>query len=372
MADSFRASCFRAEVPGSCGCTVTVGASGLEISLPDGPATCWRYDRLDCAATGDEGAWLLVSCTAPDRPGVTAVVIRDPDLLAALADRVGEPCRATIAGLPGDRRARARAHRRNLLLFVAGAAGALAAGGWLLTRVAPQVAADVMPVETERRLGAALAAAFLADKDTIAGGPTVDAVRLIVDRLAAAADTKGMTFTVHVVESPQVNALALPGGQIVVFTGLLRGAGGPEEVAGVLAHEIQHVLHRHGLQRLVRQLGAAAVIGMATGGGDIGRLAGRVGDLVQLSHGRDQEAEADRDGLALLHRAGLPPEAMVSFFERLRRADPGAMPEFLSTHPDTARRVEELRRLAAALGKQAVTPLPVDWPAVQESLAGGR
>ncbi|NBV44730.1 MAG: hypothetical protein EBR86_03595 [Planctomycetia bacterium] len=372
MADSFPAACFRAAVPGSCPCTVTLGPTGLEIIPVDGVAVRWRYDHLRCEPTGDERAWLLVSCTAPDHPDVTAVVIRAPEALATLADRVEEPGRSTIVGLANGRRALARRHWRNLVLFAACAAGAVVLGWWLLTRVAPRVAADAMPVETERQLGAALATAFLADKKAIAGGPAVDAVQAIVDRLAAVADTRGTTFTVHVVDNPQINALALPGGQIVVFTGLLREAGGPEEVAGVLAHEIQHVLHRHALRRLVQQFGSATVIAMATGGGDIGRMAGRAGQLVQLSYGREQEAEADRDGLALLHRARLPPEALVVFFERLERAAPGALPEFLSTHPDTARRIGELRRLAAALPEQDPTPLPVDWPAVQESLEGER
>ena len=372
MADPFPASCFRAGSPGSCPCTVALGPGGLEIRPQDCPPVRWRYERLDCRPTGDEGVWLLVSCTAPDHPDVAAVVIRDPNLLTALADRVEEPCRAAITRLASARRDLARSHWLSLVLFAACAVGAGVAGWWLLARVAPQAAADMLPVETERHLGAALAAAYLADTIPVAGGPAVDAVQLIVDRLATVADTRGTTFTVHVVENDQINALALPGGQIVVFTGLLREASGPEEVAAVLAHEIQHVIRRHGVKRLVQQYGSAALIGMAIGRGKGGRLAGHAGEMVQLSYDREQEAEADRDGLSLLHRAALPPEAMVLFFERLIRADPVTVPEFLSTHPDTARRIEQLRQLAAKLPKQAITPLPIDWQTVQASLAGGQ
>lgn len=371
MADSFPATCFRADRPGSHPCTVVVGPGGLDVRCDDGARARWRYERLTCAPTGEERSWLLVTPAAGtgDGSAVTALVVRDAALLATLAENVGEPCRATITGLAAQSRARAGAHWRNLVIFACAAVLALAGGGWLVTTVVPEVAADAMPVETERQLGGALAEAFLADKTTVADGPAVAAVQHIVDRLAAVADAKGTTFTVHVVESPQVNALALPGGQIVVFTGLLREAGGPDEVAGVLAHEIQHVLCRHAVKRLVQQFGTAAVIGLATGGGNIGRLAGRAGELVQLSYGRDQEAEADREGLALLHRAGLPPGAIMAFFERLRRADPAAMPEFLSTHPDTGRRIEELRRLAAELPETEIVPLAIDWAEVQESLA---
>ncbi|MFZ4733686.1 MAG: M48 family metallopeptidase [Pirellulales bacterium] len=372
MADAFPAACFRADRPGSHPCTVVVGSGGLDVRCDDGARAQWRYERLTCEPTGEERTWLLVSPGAPDtgeRSPVTALVARDAALLAALADRVGEPCRTTITGLAAGSRARAGVHWRNLFLFALAAALALAAGWWVMTTVVPEVAADVMPIETERQLGSALVQAFLADKTTVDDGPAVDAVQHIVDRLAAVADTKGTIFTVHVVDSPQVNALALPGGQIVVFTGLLREAGSPEEVAGVLAHEIQHVLRRHAVKRLVQQFGTEAVIGMATGGGNLGRLAGRAGELVQLSYGREQEAEADREGLALLHRAGLPPEGIMTFFARLRRADPTAMPEFLATHPDTGRRIEDLRRLAADLPPTELVPLAIEWDKVRASLA---
>ncbi|MBU6277515.1 MAG: M48 family metallopeptidase [Planctomycetes bacterium] len=369
MAEAFPAVCFRDDLPGSCPCTVSLRDATLVIHGSDGPVATWRYDALGYEPTGDERAWLLVTPRqgSPSGP-VTALVARDPALLAALAERVGEPDRSTITGLAAGRHALARRHWRSLGLFAVAAALALAGGWWAVTNLAPEVAAELMPVETERQLGSALATAFLADKETVPAGPAVAAVEGIVARLAAAADTRGTTFTVHVVDDPQVNALALPGGQIVVFTGLLREAGSAEEVAGVLAHEIQHVLRRHAIKRLVQQFGSAAVIGAATGGGNLGRLAGRAGELVQLSYGRDQESEADREGIALLHRAGLPPESMTSFFERLRRMAPDGLPELLATHPDTGRRIEEARRLAAALPKADRVPLAIDWDDVRASL----
>lgn len=371
MAEAFPAVCFRDDLPGSCPCTVSLHDAILVIHGDDGPVATWRYDALGYEPTGDERAWLMVSPRPEGRPApgpVTALVARDPALLSALAERVGEPDRSTITGLAAGRHALARRHWRSLALFAAAAALALAGGWWAVTNLAPDVAAELIPVETERQLGSALATAFLADKQTVAAGPAVAAVEGIVARLAAVADTRGTTFTVHVVDDPQVNALALPGGQIVVFTGLLREAGSAEEVAGVLAHEIQHVLRRHAIKRLVQQFGSAAVIGAATGGGNLGRLGGQAGELVQLSYGRDQESEADREGIALLHRAGLPPESMTSFFERLRRMAPDGLPELLATHPDTGRRIEEARRMAAALPKADRVPLAIDWDDVRASL----
>jgi len=368
MADTFTASCFVDDGGGSRPCTVEVASRWIVVRPAGGPPVRWPYDALSYAPTGDERAWLSLTCGRPLDPGVGAVVLREPALVAALATRAPDPCRAVLDGFAAGARSHAGRQRLALWLFAAAAIAAVVAGWWSCTRLAPEIAAELMPVATEMQLGSVLVEGFLEGERRIDDGPAVDAVRLMVDRLAAAAQSTGYTFTIHVVDDPRVNALALPGGQIVVFTGLLAEAGSPDEVAGVLAHEIQHVLHRHGLKRIVQQLGGAAVISLATGGGDLAGLAGRVGELVQLSYGREQEAEADRDGLALLHRARLPPTALLAFFERLQRQAPADTPEFLATHPDTGRRIAELRRQIAALPEVAVEPLAIDWARVQASL----
>lgn len=368
MADTFAASCFLTATAGSRPCSVVVAARWLEIVPDDGRPVRWPYDALACDVTGDERAWLSLSCRRPLDDGVMAVVIRDSPLVAALAARVDEPCRGVLAAFAVGTRGHAARQRRTVVIAVLGLALAVMAGWWSCTHLVPEMAADAMPIAMEMRLGSLLAEGFLADERRLMDGPAVDAVRRIVSRLAAATADSGYDFTVHVVEDPRVNALALPGGHIVVFTGLLAEAGSAEEVAGVLAHELQHVLHRHGLKQLVRRLGSAAVIALATGGGDLAGVAGRVDDLVQLSYGRDQEAEADRDGLSMLHGSGLPPAAMATFFERLQRAAPGDVPEFLSTHPDTARRIETLRRDAAALPPAPLEPLDIEWDHVRGSL----
>ena len=368
MADTVPASCFVAAGTGSRPCSVAVEPRWLVIHPEGEPPVRWPYAALACDVTGDERAWLSLSCPQPLDAGVTAVVIRDPAVVAAVAARVDDPCRGVLEGFASGMRSHAARQRRAIMLALLGLAVAVVAGWWSCTRIAPEIAAETMPLATEMQLGELLAEGMLAGERRITAGPAHEAVQRIVARLTAVADNPGYTFTVHVVDDPRVNALALPGGQIVVFSGLLTEAGSADEVAGVLAHEIQHVLHRHGLKQLVRRLGGVAVIALATGGGDLAGLAGRADELVQLSYGREQEAEADRDGLVLLHRAGLPPEAMASFFERLQRRTPADLPEFLSTHPDTARRIEVLRRSAAALPAATREPLAIDWGRVLSSL----
>jgi predicted Zn-dependent protease len=161
----------------------------------------------------------------------------------------------------------------------------------------------------------------------------------------------------------------LPGGYIVVFTGLMKKAESGEEVAGVLSHELNHVLQRHGLDRIVKTLGLMAVVTILVG--DPQGLAGLIKqfglELVTLKFGRAQETEADLTGLQLLQRAKIDPTGMIRFFERLSDKDEGRM-EWLSTHPMSTARAERLRAELASLPKRTPEPFTFDWKKVQESL----
>ena len=194
-------------------------------------------------------------------------------------------------------------------------------------------------------------------------------MQTITDRLVAAIpDNPGYAFEVQLISSDQVNAVAFPGGQIVVYSGLLAAAGSAEEVAGVLAHEIGHVLHRDGLRQLISRLGGAAVVRLALGGGDLAGLVAQLGELDQLAYSRGQEQAADSAGLQLLAAAGLPPRSLPDFFRRLQQREAAGLPGFLSTHPDTAARIAALHEQIAELPATPTVPLPIDWKAVHASL----
>jgi predicted Zn-dependent protease len=163
-------------------------------------------------------------------------------------------------------------------------------------------------------------------------------------------------FRFTVVDDSAVNAYALPGGFVTVNTGLLDAADSGEEVAAVLAHELAHVTERHGTQRVLRQLGTVALISLVFGGGDLEKPAELAGSLASSAYDRDQEAEADRVGLATLQGAGIDPAGMARFFERVSASAGAQIPAFLSTHPDPGDRAERAR--AAAQAAPATTKLP--------------
>jgi hypothetical protein len=128
---------------------------------------------------------------------------------------------------------------------------------------------------------------------------------------------------VIVANNPTVNALATPGGSIVVFRGLLERTENAEELAGVLAHEIQHVMHRHSTKAILRQASAgvlmAALVGDVSAVVAFGLQSART--LGDLRYSRQAELEADRDGARMLHAAAVDPAGMVSFFQAMQREE---------------------------------------------------
>lgn len=148
---------------------------------------------------------------------------------------------------------------------------------------------------------------------------------------------------ITVVADPQVNAFALPGGEVFVLTGLLdRVKEDDDLLRGVLAHELGHAIHRHGVRGLVRN----AIYGIALSFvfGDIDAVTGTVvagaSKLDRLSHSRSMEEESDDFGVTLLLRAKRDPEGLARFLESLESVP---VPELLSTHPDSKGRAEAIR-----------------------------
>lgn len=178
---------------------------------------------------------------------------------------------------------------------------------------------------------------------------------LVAPLLAGLGDTP-FHFELMVVDDPNVNAFALPGGFIVVNSGLLAEARSGEEVAAVLAHELSHVTLRHSTKRLAGGLGVSGALALLFGFVDLGTPAYTLAQLAGLSYERGQEREADEHGLALLERAGISPLGLATFFERLSSSP--RPPELISTHPDPGGRAERARAAASAFQPRVTLPPP--------------
>jgi predicted Zn-dependent protease len=156
-----------------------------------------------------------------------------------------------------------------------------------------------------------------------------------------------------------------------VNRGLVERAADGHEVAGVLAHEMQHVLRRHGIENLAREIGLRIIVYSIAGDASaVERLAAaNAAGLAAMSFSRDQEREADTLGLELVRRAGLDPSGLERLMGELADDDGaiGAALSFVSTHPASAERAESLAEMRRAWGPPTVAPLTADWGAAKAS-----
>lgn len=257
-----------------------------------------------------------------------------------------------------------------VIVFCLGLCGMFA---WWVTEKAVMGATAMTPISWDVQLGKAAWQAQNFGTEELKDPAVVKPVEKIVELLTAPYAGQGFEFEVHVLDNPELNAFAMPGGQIAVFTGLLKAAEGPDELAGVLAHEIQHVVNRHGVRGVYSQLRWQMALAVLVG--DHGSLHAQLMSggamLASLSYGRDMESEADREGLQLLKDTHLPQQGMVKFFKKLDEkqgtAERGL--KYLSTHPTSAERINALEKLMTeAPGGKSV---PVDWASLQKALGKG-
>jgi predicted Zn-dependent protease len=224
-------------------------------------------------------------------------------------------------------------------VLVGGAAALIGASVWLV-RHSVDLAIGYVPVEVDRTFGEQVSRALGATSKQCPNPAALAYVQKVAAPLLASLEEKRFSFQLSVSASEEVNAFALPGGFITVNYGLLKAADSGEEVAAVLAHELQHVLQRHGTRRLLRDLGSSALLAALFGGTDIFVPASIAQDLTHTAYDRDQERESDSRGLELLTRADIDPRGMATFFERLAKTSP-TLPELVSTHPDPGDRAKK-------------------------------
>ena len=330
---------------------VEIAPEGLRILDPpdDRELAFWRYRELRPVDEVVRDGPLRIRTT---RSGRGRLVLASPALIATLTVRAPR----LAAGKPGW----AGLGLRWAILTVLSVAGLVVLISLGLPRVADR-AARLVPNEWEAAFGERLVKpvvrqlAWLDDTETAAFCTAPrgrDALAGLSRRLAPAGTSD--RFRIRIVNLEMINAFALPGGQILITDGLLRFARSPDEVAGVLAHEMGHVIHRHTTAAMIEALGLAFLFGVMLGDLGTGTIGWAGETLIGLSFRRDAEAQADRSAIELLRRAGVSSRGLADFFERLEEKA-GEVPSFLrplTTHPPTASR----RRIAARAATDAEAP----------------
>jgi predicted Zn-dependent protease len=340
--------------------SVRLMREGLEVTPASGATRVWPYHEVRQTQGFYAGEPVRLE-RGGDLP--ETLLIADAAFLEALHE---------TAAPAGARFHDPRRRGARLRWTVAAAAGVLAATAAIYLWGIPALVALVtprVPVAWEESLGRS-AVSVLAPPERRCGDPAVaDAMDRIVRRLLGAEPSSPYTMRVYVVDRPILNAVAAPGGYVVIFRGLLERTRTPEELTGVMAHELQHVLLRHTTRAVIQDAGTGlllmALTGDVTGPLAYGLQAARV--LGELRYSRGAEEEADREGLRMLLAARVDPAGLIAFFETVRKEE-GSRPEalsYLSSHPMSADRIARLTAMAAAHRGTAEPVLPdTDWPAL--------
>ena len=207
--------------------------------------------------------------------------------------------------------------------------------------------------------------------------PNEQAGRAAFDKLMNRIETAAalpIPLKALVVRSPDANAIALPGGYIFVYQGLIDAARTPDELAGVIAHEVGHVAHRDGTRSVLQTAGLSLLFGMLLGdfvGGGAVVLAAK--SILQTRYSREVETSADADGVALMIRIGGDPRALGTLLTRIAgTSHPG--PKILADHPDTRDRVARIEAAAGSNAERITSTRPLltsaEWAALKNICSG--
>jgi beta-barrel assembly-enhancing protease len=247
-------------------------------------------------------------------------------------------------------------------------------------RVTPTHGFDLFSAQEEIQAGRQAAAQVpkqlpvLPDSD-----PVVRYVQRLGAELASHAPGEKWPYNFHVINQKEINAFALPGGPVYVNLGTIQAADNEAELAGVMAHEISHVVQRHGTRAASKQM--AAQLPLAILGGVMGR--GALAQMAQLGlsfgvgsyflkNSRQAEKEADLLGTDIMYDTGFNPQAMAQFFEKIQSQGGARAPQFLSDHPDPGNRVEYVMAEVDTLPRKQYRSDSAEFRDIKQRVAGMR
>jgi Zn-dependent protease with chaperone function len=346
---------------------VTVEAAPQAVRIYDASGVMlaeWPYADLRAQSAPDK----VMRLRRAGGPELARLELRDPALIAKIDDYADSLDRTGAT----ERRLRTKVIGWTIMAAVS----LVLVGVWGLPALSDRIA-PLIPLSAEQRLGAAMDKQVRAmidpgrtDRPFECG--TADAEqpgRVALDRLIGRLETAAglpIPLKAAAVRKADANAIALPGGHIYVFEGLIRQARTPDELAGVVAHEIGHVAHRDGTRSLLQAAGLSFLFGMLLGdftGGGLVVIAART--VVQSAYSRDVETAADRYSVGLMTRAHGDPRALAAILDRVA-GGPAPGSKILLDHPQTRDRVVAINAAADATPGTIEPLLPAaDWAALK-------
>jgi len=255
---------------------------------------------------------------------------------------------------PWHKKSQTKEYGRNLLIFL-GIAAVLVTAYFLIVPWMSEKLASTISVSTEQQLGNAVYDAL-----DLSEQQDKEATAILNEFFQEMKVQTPYTIQVTVVKSDVVNAFALPGGNIVVYSALLRELKTYPELAALLSHEFTHVNNKHSTKSIFRQLGSRVFLSLLFGkfGNVTSIMVDQAEKFKSLKYSRSLEKEADLDGLSLLRDRQIDPEGFIGLFTHLRDSAPAsAMPEFLNSHPDIDKRIAYIREASKNWRAKENSPL---------------
>jgi beta-barrel assembly-enhancing protease len=242
-----------------------------------------------------------------------------------------------------------------------GAFVVLSAIATLVVFTVPEWLAPFVPNSFEQKLGDALVGDL---GGRVCNGP---GARAALDKLVLRIEPKPDHVRVNIANIDMVNAVALPGGNIMVFRGLLQSAKTPDELAGVVGHEMGHVRNRDVMQALLRQMGISILLGGANS-----NVGGTMNSLVSSTYSREAESRADQYSIKAMQRAHVSPKDTADFFARLAEMEKSLGKAkvalgYLNSHPLSESREKVFRNSAIKTDTHTPVLTPEEWRSVVES-----
>jgi Zn-dependent protease with chaperone function len=331
-------------------------ATGLIFSGTGVQLQTWRY--ADLTAVDPPSAGVPLRLANLYHPGARLVIAAEE----AKAD--------VLHRAPHLKGGVAMARVIRTLSWIAAGLAALLALLYVVVQFMPQRIAFLLPDSWRDRVGAQIETSLVEGARRCATPEAAPALSAMVARLAEG-NPDLPPVAVHVYDIPVMNAFAMPGGRIVVTGELIKRAEAPDEVAGVLAHELGHVVNRHSEAQIIRATGLQLVFAIVTGGSGTDTVSQLAGLAAILRYSRHAEAEADDYAIALLTAAAIDPQGLKHFFERVL-AEEGKTPSgtfgkiesVFATHPGTAERIGKIGPLPEGVAARPVMSA-AQWQALK-------
>jgi beta-barrel assembly-enhancing protease len=329
---------------------LTPNDSGLKVRGSDGKIENIPYSELELVPVGYLSKMVILRVASTEHTIISDDFNLLKIMLQASSGRLKEQITKRLAEYKKD-------NSRILggWATVAACAAALIVVVLFATDLTADFAMTKIPPATETSIGDLLYKSYESNHRMLNGDAVTARVKRVGARLAEKIPDCPYHLTFHVESNESDNAFAIPGGNIVVYSHLVEDAKTDDELAGVLGHEIGHVLKRHSLRGMLHEAGTGFCLAIIFKGHGpyVHKVLNQALHLDQLRFSREQEEQADEVGVGLSNAAGYDPHGIIVFFKKLEKTEGAQISDIFSTHPMTSERIKNIERLINTLPGRA-------------------